>query len=251
MYIMTIQVDIDDDICPSCGFPKQDDTNADMSGLPVCFYCNFRGTIGTVRMLILTELKKTGLKMSAKEVMTMLNTSEINDGRKVFTQIPVLEHLNSLAGPNKNSDGPMRKYSMLSKSKRKLTGKRGGRPLSCFKYYKVRADRFLDRYLANWDAGRPVGLPYKRKKGKWEKLHSLEIRNKSRAIRLKLRSGEYDRFDFIFPDGMKNNPKFHVRKVDECVHLEDCCHLPHSSLCQSTEESCVTDDHCEYVVEPK
>lgn len=210
---MPIQIDLNDDICPSCGFPKQDSTGKDMSNSSVCFYCYFRGMTGTVKLFLLMCMKKSGLRLSTKEVMDVLHKSEINDGRRNFKEKNVLDALNNLAGPNKNPDGPKRKYSMLSKSKVK-NGK-VGRPIVRFKYFAVRADKYLDRYLANWDSGRPVGLTYKRKKGDWEKLHSLEIRNKSRAIRLKIRSGEYDRFDFIFPDGLATNPKFHVRKVDE------------------------------------
>ena len=233
---MSIKIDLSNDICPSCGFKK------DVPETPVCFYCYYRGTIGATKMYILMLLRQKGVKLTINEVVEGLNECKINDGRKEFKYMATFEILNKMSGKD-------RMYNILSKS-RVLNGK-GGRPKVRYKYFAVRADKYLNRYLANWDSGRPVGLSYKRKQGTWEKDHSLEIRKKSRVIRTKIRSGEYGRFDFIFPDGMKNNPKFHVRKVDECVHLEDCCHLPHSSLCQSTEESCVTDDHCEYVVEPK
>lgn len=197
---MSIKVDLSSDICPSCGFKK------DVPETPVCFYCYYRGTIGATKMYILMLLRHKGIKMSVNEVVEGLNECKINDGRKEFKYMATFEILNKMSGTD-------RMYNILSKS-RILNGK-AGRPMVRYKYFGVRANKYLDRYLKNWDSGRPVGLPYKRKRGTWEKDHSLEIRNKSRAIRTKMRSGEYDRFDFIFPDGMKNNPKFHVRKVDE------------------------------------
>lgn len=213
---MSIQIDLNDEICPSCGFPKQDSTGKDMSTASVCFYCYFRGTTGAVKMFLLMCMKESGVRLTTNEVMNMLNDHEINDGKRFFKEKNVLDALNNLAGPNKTPNGPTRKYSMLSKSK--IKNGKPGRPVVRFKYFSVRADKYLDRYLANWDSGRPVGIDYKQKRGKWERANSLMIRNKSRAIRTKIRSGEYDRFDFIFPEGLVNE-KFHVRKVDECVNL--------------------------------
>lgn len=153
-------------------------------------------------------LRHKGVKLTINEVVEGLNECKINDSRKEFKYMATFEILNKMSGKD-------RMYNILSKSKM-LTGKEG-RPKVRYKYFAVRADKYLNRYLANWDSGRPVGLTYKRKQGTWEKDHSLEIRKKSRVIRTKIRSGEYDRFDFIFPDGMKNNPKFHVRRVDEKI----------------------------------
>lgn len=236
---MSIKVDLSSDICPSCGFKK------DVPETPVCFYCYYRGTIGATKMYILMTLRHEGIKLNTNEVVLALNKCKINDGRKNFKYMATFEILNKLSGTD-------RMYNILSKSKVK-NGK-PGRPVVRYKYFATRADKYLNRYLANWYSGRPVGLPYKRKQGTWEKDHSLEIRNKARAIRTKIRSGEYDKFDFIFPEGLMNNPKFHVRKVDDCVRPDVLYQQPHSSLCQTSglgTECCVTEDRREYVCEPK
>ena len=232
---MSIKIDLSNDICPSCGFKK------DVPETPVCFYCHFRGNIGTVKMYVLMVMKEQGVRLTTNEIVDALNEHEVNDGRKNFRYGAVHRTLNVLAARDNM-------YSILSKSKVK-NGK-PGRSVVRFKYHLQRADKYLDRYLANWDSGRPVGIDYRQKKGKWERENSLMIRNKSRVIRTKIRSGEYGRFDFIFPNGLVQE-KFHVRKVDECVSPEDCYHLPHPSLCQNIGESCVTEDQKEYVVDPK
>ena len=196
---MSIKIDLNDDICPSCGFKKN------FPNTPVCFYCYFRGNTGATKMYVLMIMKEMGIRMTTDEIVVALNEHEINDGKKNFRYGAVHKTLNRLAARDKM-------YSVLSKSKVK-TGK-VGRPVVRFKYHLQRGDKYLDRYLANWDAGRPVGIDYRQKKGKWERENSLMIRNKGRAIRQKIRNGEYDRFDFIFPNGLVD-PKFHAKRVDD------------------------------------
>ena len=192
-------------------------------------------------MYVLMVMKSVGIRLTTDEIVTALNENEINDGRKNFRYGAVHRTLNVLADRDKM-------YNILSKSKVK-NGK-PGRSVVRFKYHLQRADKYLDRYLANWDSGRPVGIDYRQKKGKWERENSLMIRNKSRVIRTKIRSGEYERFDFIFPNSLVKE-KFQARKVDECISPDVLYQQPHSSLCQSTEECCVTEDQKEYVVDPK
>ena len=228
---MSIKIDLSSDVCPSCGFKKE------VPNVPVCFFCHFRGEIGTVKMYVLMIMKEMGIRLTIDEIVVALNENEINDGRKEFKYGAVHRTLNVLASRDKM-------YSILSKSK--IQNGKAGRPIVKFKYHLQRADKYLDRYLANWDSGRPVGIDYKEKPGKWERKNSLMIRNKSRVIRQKIRSGEYERFDFLFPNSLVKE-KFQVRKVDEYVRPDVCCHFPHPLL----TEHCLTEDHGEYVVEPK
>jgi len=200
---MTIKIDLNDPICPSCGFPKIDSTEKDMTGNPVCFYCYYRGRHATAKMYLLLCMRHHGGRLSAIEIIKLLNDCYINDERRVFRYPGVYKQILQLSSPDK-------KYNILSRSQINLKGGKRGRFFK-YRYHKFRADKYLNRYLINWDEGRPVPLEYKTKNGgaKWEKANSLEIRKKSRAIRNKLRMGEYERFDFLFPDGLKNNPKFH------------------------------------------
>lgn len=204
---MTIKIDLNTDICPSCGFPKLDIEGNPEFGKPVCFYCYYRGRHATAKMYLLLCMRDFGGKLDINGIADSMNNCRINDGRRNF-RLPGVKKL------TRSLSSPTNKYNILTRTL--IRTKKVGRPSIKYRYHNVRGNKYLTRYLDNWDSGRPITLEYESKNGgaKWEKANSLMIREKSRAIRNKLRTGEYKRFDFLFPDGLKNNPKFHILNID-------------------------------------
>jgi len=205
---MTIKIDLNTDICPSCGLQKLDLEGNPEFGKPVCFFCYYRGRHATTKMYLLLCMRDYGGKLDLYGIIDLLNKCRINDGRRNF-RFPGVEKL------TRSLSSPTNKYNILTRTQVNLKGGKTGRYFK-YRYHNVRGNKFLNRYLENWDSGRPITLEYESKHGgaKWEKANSLMIREKSRAIRNKLRTGEYRRFDFLFPDGLKNNPKFNIEYID-------------------------------------
>ena len=186
-----VMININDEICPSCGHPKQDSTKKDMSGKPVCFYCYHRGMHGTVKMLLLCVLHELNERyITADELVERMNIHPINNGRRTFNYYSVYGRLQLIT--RKNNKLVLRSKKKNPKTKRNLITYR----------ISKKGEKYLKRYLEEWNKGFFVELkPSEYRK----KLRSkLENSFKHFSILKKIEDGEYERFSFIFPDGLKD-----------------------------------------------
>ena len=184
---MKIKINLDSEVCPSCGGKKR-------RGDVVCFYCYYRGRNGVVKMFILMCLEELDRRVTIAELVEYMNSHKINNGRRTFTHGSVAERLRNLA----HKKHRLVKVSTLKKQR--------GRPVNLYIINGRRGRRLLEAYLSNWDDGLTINV---HKTGFEAKVHSGKWKECGRGIRFKLKKGEYERFYFIFPEGLKNNLKFH------------------------------------------
>lgn len=158
--------------CPACGFPKE------IPDKPLCFYCYFRGSIGTMKMLILDIFYNSPTKLTIPDLMDILNDKEyigkpVNRAliKKLLTRYTHLK--------------------LLSASKERLKH-RGRKKLR--RMITKRGKKRLLKYKKNWELGLPVII---RKRFQNFKMTS-EYRERASAIRGKI-GKEYDTYAYILP----------------------------------------------------
>jgi hypothetical protein len=183
---MCVKIDLESTICPSCGQDKK-------VGNITCFYCYYRSRNGAVKLLILKCLDELNRSVTVKELVEYMNAHKINDGRREFHYIGVINRLENLSH---------KKHGLV----RKWTRKNGvGRPVNVYRISHNKGKRMLEMYQKNWERGMTINVRKKKYEAKWYK-HKKHVD----GIRANIFKNKYDLWDFIFVDGMKNNPKFHA-----------------------------------------
>jgi len=190
---MTIPLDLNDPKCPSCSFPKEDSTKKDMSHAVVCFYCYLRGSISNQKMFILYVLNELDKPVTIYELAVIMTEHPALNGRCTFTPSRIKSSLELMTRP---------KNKLILKGKRKNTSKNGaGRKQNTYKIGKRHGVKYLERYLDRWDRGKIVHLKQKRAKGIIRTVRDNS--GKSLSIKYKIKTGQYDRFDFLFIKDLK------------------------------------------------
>jgi hypothetical protein len=138
-------------------------------------------------------LHENGKYMTASEIVEAMNNHPANNGKRIFSEKTIKQLLWRLKGKN---------YKVVLAKKAKPKGR--GRPENLYKIQGKKGRRYLETYLKNWDMGLRVTMKLYRN---YYKKHNRDLR--SGVIRMRLKDGVYDRFDFLFPDGLMN-PKFHI-----------------------------------------
>ena len=185
-----IEIDIEDDICPSCGFPKVDSTGKDMSGNPLCFYCYHRGSYMMTKAFILYVLNEQSKPVSLDELVVLMNEHPINGGRKIFKKRGIYSTVRTSTNE---------KNLLILTKDRKKTGEsihKDGRRQKEYRIGKRKGVPYLIRYLKKWDEGHFVELKPSKFRQKFRKRQ--ENKYKHLAIAKKIENKEYGRFDFIF-----------------------------------------------------
>lgn len=181
-------IDLNSETCPSCGGKKD-------VGDVVCFYCFYRGRNGAVKMFILTCLDEIDKPVTVNELVEYMNEHPINNGRRIFKYRSVSNRLHNLSH---------KKHRLVKVSTLKQAV---GRPVNLYRINGRRGRRLLKAYLDNWDRGLTINV---HRTGWEKKVHMSKWKDCRRGIKNKFKNGECGRFDFIFPDGLKNNPKYHT-----------------------------------------
>ena len=183
-------IDINDSICPSCGYPKQDSTGKDMSNAAVCFYCYMRGNLSNLKIFILYVLNEINRPVTIYELAEIMTNHPEIKGRCTFTRNRIKKALDLMTRP---------KNKLILKGKRKNNSKNGaGRKVNTYKIGKRKGVIYLEKYLDRWDKGKIVHLKQKKAKGIVKILRRPENQFKSLSIKKKIAEGQYDRFDFLF-----------------------------------------------------
>jgi|GEM_PF-3129685 len=194
---MIIPIDLNNPICPSCGFPKEDSKRKDMSHAVVCFYCYLRGSISNLKMSILFVLNELDKPVTIYELAVIMTEHPDLKGRCTFTPTRIKGALELMTRP---------KNKLILKCKRKNRSNNGaGRKQNTYKIGKRKGVKYLERYLDRWDRGKIVHLNQKRAKGILKIVRQRDNSGKSLSIKYKMETGQYDRFDFLFIKDLKKS----------------------------------------------
>lgn len=177
-----------DSICPSCGHPNISNDK------PLCFFCFYRGNVGTMKMIIL-DIFNTSIseKLLLEDIQDRLNDFEYigypmsrSDIKKLLTHYTKLGLLTS-SKERKKSIGRPKLY-------RKITKK---------------GQRLLTYYKSRWNKGIPIikrGHCKKPRKNTKRFSYGTDYIERSASIRGKI-GKEYPIYKFIFPSrNMKKSP---------------------------------------------
>jgi len=194
---MIIPLDLNNPICPSCSFQKEDSTGKDMSHAVVCFYCYLRGDLSNQKMFILYVLNELNMPVTIYELAEIMTNHPILKGRSVFTPNRIKGSLGFMTRS---------KNKLILKGKRKNKSKSGaGRKQNTYKIGKRKGIKYLELYLDRWDRGKIVHLNQMKSKGIRRILRQEENSGKSLSIKYKIETGEYDRFEFLFIKDLKKS----------------------------------------------
>jgi hypothetical protein len=183
-------IEFNDSNCPSCGYPKKDSTEKDMSNAAVCFYCYMRGQTSNLKLFILYVLNEINKPVTVYELAEIMTNHPALKGRSTFDR-------NRIKGALENMTRS--KNKLILKGKRKNRSNNGaGRKVNTYRIGKRKGVEYLEKYLERWDRGKIVHLKQKKAKGIVKILRRPESMFKSVSIKNKIAEGQYDRFDFLF-----------------------------------------------------
>jgi DNA-binding PadR family transcriptional regulator len=134
-----IDMDLNNPICPSCGFPKQDSTGKDMSHAIVCFYCYHRGSPGNLKMFILYILNELDKPVTIYELADIMTNHTALKERSTFNRNRIKRALENMTRPKNN---------LILKAKKKNRSNNGaGRKVNIYRIGKRKGVKYLEKYL--------------------------------------------------------------------------------------------------------
>lgn len=183
------------EICPSCGLP-----NTKHPDKPLCFYCYFRGSVGTMKMVILGILDD-GKRKDAKEI-----AEELNERPYMAKKVKIASVERLLCDYTDQG--------LLIASKHRPTHK-VGRPKK-YRRLTIKGKKRLAIYLKRWKMGLPVFLKRKTK----HFTMTTDFKERASAIRGKLSKFKEDDMElckYIMPlhNNIENGDANNFQKIEQ------------------------------------
>ena len=184
--------------CPACGSPKLNKAGEPAPEFTACFYCYLRGSLSNLKLFILIVLNETSKPVTIYELADKMTAHPINRGRRKFDRNNIVTAIKFMT---------RQKNRLILVGHKKNRGPNGaGRKLNTYRISRRKGIRYLERYLERWNNGKIIHLKQKSTKGLMRILKKSENRNKGAKIMNKIKTGEYDRFEyFMIRDFKKNN----------------------------------------------
>ena len=98
-----VEIDLDSDICPSCGLKKE------CKNRPLCLYCYHRSAVGAVKFFILLIMHESQLHMTVREIVDVMNNHPINNRNRISINKSIGNILKNIS---------RKKYRLLFKEKK-------------------------------------------------------------------------------------------------------------------------------------
>jgi hypothetical protein len=183
----------DIEICKCCGLEND-------NGYKFCFYCFFRGKVGTARFILFKSMKENDNKpVTLDEAWTLDCKMRKKLGKHTVSKSAVENILHRYSKHYEDCKERKSGYLLLKGKKYKKIGKKkvSGRPENTYRLSKHLSDRLIENE-ESWRLGYPVYNREGREGVKFKMTEEYTL--KAKKIAQKIRDNEYELYEYLLPD---------------------------------------------------